>query len=160
MTYDISTHETPARSVVSIRARIAPADIATFVGRSFGDLYGHLGLLGVQPSGEPLVVYHAFDPDGIDAEVCVPITAEVSATGRIVSHVLPGGLVAETLHVGPYDELSTAYKALTEWIRQSDLEVTGPVRERYLNAPGEDVPPAEYRTLIEMPVAPALVLVR
>ena len=84
MTYDISTHEIPDRSIVSIRARIAPSEMPTFIGRSFGDLYGHLGLLGVTPSAEPFVVYHAFEPDVIDAEVCVPIATEVSATGRIV----------------------------------------------------------------------------
>ena len=51
-------------------------------------------------------------------------------------------------------------EALTEWIHRNDLEVIGPVRERYLNAPGVDVPPSAYRTVIEMPIAPALVLAR
>ncbi len=159
MIYDISTHEIPDRSIVSIRRRIAPSEMPSFVGRSFGDLYTHLGMLGVTPSGEPLVVYHAFDPDGIDAEVCVPIVGEVAATGQIVARVLPGGLVAETLHVGPYDELGAAYTALTEWIGRNDFEAAGPARERYLNAPGEGVPPSAYRTIIEMPISPALVLV-
>lgn len=158
MTYDISTRELPDRPIVSIRDRIAPSELPDFIGRSFRDLYRHLGLLGVMPGGEPLVVYHAFGPEVIDAEVCVPTATPVVATGRIVAGVLKGGLVAETLHVGPYEEMHPAYAALTEWIIGHDFDTAGPVRERYLNAPGEDVPPFALRTIVEMPIAPVLVL--
>ncbi len=72
LTVTISTRELPNRLIVSIRARIAPSETPDFIGRSFGDLYGHLGLLGVTPGAEPLVVYHAFGPEVIDVEVCVP----------------------------------------------------------------------------------------
>jgi effector-binding domain-containing protein len=156
MTYDIATFKVPAEALVSIRERIAPSGISAFVGRSFDELYSHLRLLGVAPSGAPFVLYHEFDPAVIDMEACLPVAGEVVAKGRITSYVLPAATVARTLHVGAYDDLHIAHEALTRWVGQQGLEAAGPVRERYLNAPGE-VPPSAYRTIIEMPVVPALV---
>ena len=67
--------------------------------------------------------------------------------------------VARTLHVGPYEDLGAAYRALTEWIDRNGLEAAGPVQERYLNGPGDGATPAEYRTEVEIPVVPGAVAV-
>lgn len=157
MVYAIARRDVPEQRMVSVRERLATADMPAFVGRAYGELYGYLGRSGVTPGGEPFVIYHSFGPDGVDAEVCVPVTVEVEPTERIVARVLPATTVAETLHIGPYDELGEAYSALTGWIGFHGLEVVGPVRERYLNAPGPDVPPEAYRTVVEMPVAEAAI---
>ena len=160
MAYDISTREVPDRRIISIRDRMTQAALPAFIGRSFGDLYGLARLPGVAETGEPFVIYHAFGPDGIDAEICLPVSGDLDATGRIAARVLPGGLVAETLHIGPYEGLGAAYEALSGWIDLNGFEASGPVRERYLNAPGEDVPPTAYRTIVEMPIAEAAVPAR
>ncbi|OGO55450.1 MAG: hypothetical protein A2Z32_05960 [Chloroflexi bacterium RBG_16_69_14] len=160
MAYEISRREVPDQPIVSIRERMAAADLPAFCGRSFGELYGHLQLLGVPPTGEPFVLYHAFGPDDIDAEACVPFTGDITASGRITARVLPAATVVETLHIGPYDELPNAYAALSGWIAQNGLEPVWPVRERYLNEPGPDVPPTAYRTVIAMPIAEVAVPAR
>ena len=97
------------------------------------------------PRGEPFVIYHAFGPDSIDAEACLPVPTAVRTRENIEYRELPAVTVVETLHVGPYDELGQAYQALTEWIEDHGFEAAGPVRERYLNEPGPDVPPSAYR---------------
>jgi effector-binding domain-containing protein len=155
MGYEFTIHEVPELRVLSIRGRFDSAAIQTFLGRSFADLYGHVGMLGAQPTGHPFVIYHDIGGDSIDAEVCVPIAATVTASGRIASRALEPGQVVRTLHVGPYDQLHVAYEALDAWIRDRGFEVVGPVRERYLNGPDEGESPAGYRTEIEMPVVPA-----
>ncbi|MGZ8437128.1 MAG: GyrI-like domain-containing protein [Candidatus Limnocylindrales bacterium] len=159
MDYVIATRELGPESVLSIRERRSSPDIPGFLSGAFGELFGRLGLLGVQPAGHPFVIYHAFGPNDIDAEVCVPIAEGVSATGRIRSRELPAVTVARTLHVGPYDDLGAAYRALTEWINRNGLEAAGPVQERYLNGPGDGAAPTEYRTEVEIPVVPAAVAV-
>jgi effector-binding domain-containing protein len=83
----------------------------------------------------------------------------VSAAGRIQDRVLPAMTVATTLHIGPYEEFGHAYAALTDWIDLHHAETAGPVRERYLNGPGDGVAPAEYRTEVEMPIVAPPVLV-
>jgi effector-binding domain-containing protein len=154
MDYVVSTREVPEQPIISIRERIGPSEISSFLGRSFADLYGHVGLLGVAPSGHPFVIYHEFGTEAIDAEVCVPLAHEIRASGRIESRILEPATVAQTLHVGPYDELHVAYGALNVWIRDHDFEVAGPVRERYLNGPDTVRSPSGYRTEIEMPIVP------
>jgi len=157
MEYVIGTRELGPQVVFAIRDRHAPPDIPGFLSGAFGELFGRIGLLGIRPAGHPFVIYHAFGPSEIDAEVCVPITEAASATGRIQSRELPAMTVARTLHVGPYEELGAAYRALTEWIDRNRLEAAGPVQERYLNGPGDRVPPAEYRTEVEIPIVPTAV---
>ena len=160
MDYAIATRELAPQPIVSLRDRRAAADLPAFLGHAFGELFGRLGLLGVTPAGEPFVIYHEFGPDGIDAEVCVPVAEFVSATGRIQTRVLPAVTVARTLHVGPYEELGAAYAALTAWVGDHGYEAAGPTQERYLNGPGgagEPVWPAEYRTEVEIPILPRAV---
>jgi effector-binding domain-containing protein len=155
MEYQIALHELETQPIISIRGRHAQAEIPGFLGRSFGLLFGHLKLLGVDPAGPPFVIYHAFGPAGMDAEVCVPVASPVSATGGVEGRVLPAMTVARTLHVGPYEDLGGAYDAVTDWIRGRGFELAGPMRERYLNGPGENVSPAEYQTEVEIPVVAA-----
>ena len=160
MTYDITRHEVPDMTIVSVRERHALAEMQEFFGRAWGELYGYLARLGATPVGEPFALYHEFGPDGVDIEACVWYVGDVPSADTIVARVLPAATVAETIHVGPYDDLPKAYEALTGWITQHGLEPVGPVRETYLNEPGPDVPPSTYRTRIEMPIAEAAVLVR
>jgi effector-binding domain-containing protein len=158
MDYVIGTHHLEPQAIVSIRGRRPQDDLPAFIKASFSDLFGRLRLLGVSPSGPPLVIYHEFGADGIDAEVSVPIGEPIATAGKIKSRVLPAMTVARTLHLGPYEKLGDAYTALWNWIRSHGYEVAGPVQERYLNGPGDRVAPTAYRTEIEMPVDPAVVV--
>lgn len=157
MEYDVATRELAALPILSIRERRPQADIPELIGRCFGDLFGRLGLLAVEPAGPPFVIYHEFGPDGIDAEVCVPVSGHVPASGHIVARTLPAMTVARTLHVGPYDQLGGAYAAVTDWMTRTEHVAAGPMLERYLNSPDEVASPAEYRTEIEVPIAPAAI---
>jgi effector-binding domain-containing protein len=154
MTYVITTRDLAQQPVVSIRERRVQQAIPEFLGGAFDELFGTLGLLAAAPAGPPSVIYHEFGPDGIDAEVCVPVDRGVKATGRMGYRVLPSMTVAWTLHLGRYEDLGAAYAAVTDWIKGRGFEATGPVQERYLNGPGEHVSPEDYRTEVEIPVAP------
>lgn len=158
MSYVIATREVPEQPVLSIREHAAMARIAEFMGAAFEELYGLAGRSGIITSGPPFVIYHAFDPAEVDAEVCIPIVGSAEPAGRITTRVVPAATVAHTLHVGPYDGLSVAYDAIQAWVGEQGLEVAGPYREHYLTGP--DVPPEQIRTEIELPVMPAPVAAR
>ncbi len=155
MEYAIARHVLPEQHIVSLRDRRSKGGLPAFLGRAFGDLFGSLPDLGATPAGPPFVIYHAFGDEEIDAEVCVPVAHPVSATETLDARVLPAMTVASTLHVGRYEDLQDAYDALMSWVRDHGYEVAGPVHERYLNGPGDELPPSEYRTIIEVPIAPA-----
>ncbi len=156
MNAPITTVVVPEQRVACIRDHIIGSGIPEFIGGAYAELYGYLAARGVEPIGEPLVVYYDFGPE-IDVEAAVPVPDDLVIdpaapdAGRIQVGLLPPATVAQMLHVGPYDQLGTSYDALHHWIEDHGLAVVGPVREHYLNEPGA-VPPAEYLTRIEMPV--------
>ncbi len=158
MPYDVSTQEVPEQPILSIRQRLPTADLPGFIGRCYQEMYQHLGELGVETVGPPFVIYHAFGPGDVDAEISVPVAHPVEESGRLTSRVLPAGTVARTLHRGAYDQLGAAYTELTEWVDDHGFEAVGPASERYLTEPGPDVAPADYLTEIDLPIATAKVL--
>jgi effector-binding domain-containing protein len=157
MRYEVATHEVPDQALLSIRARMKTAEMPGFIGQSYAKLYGRLDGLSVTTRGMPFVIYHAFGPGVVDAEVCLPLAAVVADSGEMTSRVLPAATVARTVHLGPYDRLGDAYGELSEWIGDHGFVVVGVARERYLNEPGPDVAPADYLTEIDLPIAPAKV---
>lgn len=158
MDYLIASHHVEPQAIYSIRERRTRDDLPRFLKAAFPELLGRLRLLGVTPSGPPFVIYHEFGTQGIDAEVSVPIDAPIVVAGKVESRVLPEMTVARTLHLGPYEKLEDAYTALRTWIRGHEFEIAGPVQERYLNGPGDHVASDEYRTEIEMPIVPAVIV--
>jgi effector-binding domain-containing protein len=159
MDYLVATHDLAEQPIVSIRERHVQAQLPDFLGRAFGQLFGHLRLLGVSPAGPPFVIYHQFGVADVDAEVSVPVSQPVSASGTIQARVLPAMIVARTLHLGRYEELAGAYAAITAWVPSHGFETAGVLRERYLNGPGEVASPAEYRTEVEVPIVSQAVVV-
>ena len=158
MDYLIATHHVEPQAIVSIRDRRKQDDLPGFLKASIPSLLSRLRLLGVVPSGPPFVIYHDFGAQGIDAEVSVPISEPIAATGKVESRVLPAMTVAWTVHQGPYQNIAEAYTALWNWVRSHGFQVAGPVQERYLIGPGERVAPSQYRTEIEMPIVPVVVV--
>jgi effector-binding domain-containing protein len=64
---------------------------------------------------------------------------------------LPGGPVAETVHIGPYAQLPLAYNALFAAIHERGPRPQAPVREAYLVGPAE-APQEELMTRLIIPV--------
>jgi effector-binding domain-containing protein len=152
MTYEFAAHRIPAMEIISIRDQVAPDAFPTFLSEVFPELFEFVGRHGVPATGHPFVIYHAFGPEQIDAEVCVPVAAPGPADDRILARTLAAVTVVRTLHVGPYEELGSAYAAMTEWVTDHGYASAGPVRERYLTGVADDVPPSSYRTELDLPV--------
>jgi effector-binding domain-containing protein len=157
MDYQFTIQEMAPQPIVSIRERHLATDMPWFIGQTFGVLFGRLDELGIRPAAPPFVIYHEFGKDTIDAEVCVPVEAVVVGGDVFEWRELPATTVVRTLHIGPYTELGGAYEAITGWLDMHETRSIGPVRERYLNGPGDGVEPAAYATEVEMPILPARV---
>lgn len=152
MDYVIARHELPEQHIVSLRDRRTRDDLSSFLGRAFGELYASLPSLGASPAGPPFAIYHSFGDASIDVEACVPVAHPVETPDRIDSRVVPPMSVAGTVHVGRYEDLGTAYDAVCGWVRDNGFETAGPVHERYLNGPGDEIPADRYETIVEVPI--------
>lgn len=78
---------------------------------------GVLAQHGVQPAGPPFARYHRLEDDRFAVEAAFPVSSfpvsrMIGAGGDVRSAALPGGSVARTVHVGPYDEMEPAFGAL------------------------------------------------
>lgn len=151
--------ETPTLAI-----RLQPAweslDIGALIGEAMPAVGAALGASGATPAGPPFVRYHRFGPDGVDAEVGIPVAetpsglpplADVPA-GAVGASVLPGGLVATTLHAGPYDALGATYGRFHDAIHAAGHDDGDGPWESYLNSPDEVASPADLRTEISWPL--------
>ena len=154
MAYEVKVREVVPQPVLSVRTRTSLAEIAALMGAAFGEMFGYLCQAGAQPAGPPCSIFYdpEFREDDLDVEICLPVDRPLPPQGRVQMGELPGGTVAYTLHVGPYDAVGLAYQAVTTWIQEHGHETAGPPRETYLNGPDEVKDPSEYRTEIIWPI--------
>lgn len=154
MTATVEVNQRPAITIVSRRALVELAGIGELLGSAFGEVYAHLGRMGVAPAGPPFVIYHGMPGAGpFEVEVCAPIAGRVDPPAGWQVGELSAARVAGITHEGPYDTVGVAYDALWAWLAAHGLEPAGPPRETYLSPP--DTPPSLIRTVIEVPVSDA-----
>lgn len=155
MQYDIHVKQAAPQVIASARRHIVASDLGKVMHATLATVAG-----SVQPpdaaQGAPFAIYYnePFRPDDVDVEVGVPIAGDamLDHSTRVSRRELPGGPVAYTLHVGPYEAIGAAYEALYGWIAQHGHTRLGPPREIYLVGPGPEMRPAEYRTELEVPI--------
>lgn len=130
------------------------------MGNAMSRLLAWVSANGWQPAGPPAAVYFnspaQVPPEELRWEVCCPLSPQVEprqpdAEGRGVRR-LESRTVAATIHQGPYNEVSSAYQALTAWIQVNGYEVRGPAEEVYLNDPASTAP-QELLTEVRLPVS-------
>lgn len=154
MTYEIHLRETRPQPAATIRARVAWAEIGPFVQGALMEAGATAGSQGVRFAGPPCTAYYNADSTeaGVDLEVGVPVAEPIEPAGRVVSGVVPGGLVATTIHAGRYEDIGRAYHALGEWVQEHGHETAGPPREVYLTDPGQVRDPGALRTEVIWPI--------
>ncbi|MBN0049150.1 MerR family transcriptional regulator [Streptomyces actuosus] len=148
--YEVTLAREPERRLTVVRAVCAPAEIGTRVGECAGRLLPVLGRTGI--AWEPPL--WGLYPLDLEERVEIAVGAQTphgeGMTG-LEFDVLPGGLVAETMHIGPYAQLPLAYNALFFAIHERGLRPQAPAREAYLVGPAE-APQEELTTRLIIPV--------
>lgn len=149
--YEVTMSQEPERRLAVVRAVCAPAEIGDEVAGCVARLLPGLGRAGIawEPPLWALYPLDLQEPMEIAVGVQMP-PGDVTAVGADFE-VLPGGPVAETVHVGPYAQLPLAYNALFAAVHERGLRPTAPVREAYLVGPSE-APPEELLTRLVIPI--------
>ncbi len=161
MPYEIKLEKITVQPIAAARYQVAPADISSAMGEAFQRVFAHVGRVGGIPAGPPLAAYHSFDEQSIDVEIGVPIVTPIqedpssseSDLPPVRNSELPGGLVATTTHVGPYDGLEAAWTAVMGWIEDHGHEPADLVCwECYLTDPAAEPDPSRWRTDLYVPL--------
>jgi effector-binding domain-containing protein len=151
MMYPIETRELDEIDTAVEMATLSVAEIGPFVGRAYSNVASYLDRKGAGPAGMPFARYHRINDEQFEVEAGFPASTPVSGEGDIEPSDLPAGPAAVTLYVGPYDEMASAYDALTTWIAEHGGEPIGDPWEIYFDDPATQPDPAQLRTEIVMP---------
>jgi hypothetical protein len=83
----------------------------------------------LRTDGHNIFLYHHGDP--MHADFGVEVTREFDASGEVRPVRTPGGEAAVVRHVGTYDGLPEAHRAIHEWSRESGRALAGTSWEIY-----------------------------
>jgi DNA-binding transcriptional MerR regulator len=154
MPYDVTVKEVPAQHAAMIRLHTTMGSISQDVGRGYATLGAAIGRAGIAIVGPPyLVVTELADDDTPgQIELGFPVATPFPSDGEVTGAELPAGLVAATVHHGPYDEEGPAYRAVEAWVQEHGHVHDGPPREVYLTTPDQVSDPSQNVTEIQFPI--------
>jgi len=161
MAYSITTQELTPQPVLLLRRRVKPSEIAAALGESLGHIFTVAQKNGIALAGQPFTRYIDWGPGLMTIEPGLPVVMparerqriDSSGTFDIFADTLPGGRVAMTTHLGPYERLSEAHAAIEVWIEEHGLATAGAPWEVYVTDPADDPDPKDWKTDVFWPLA-------
>lgn len=160
MEYSIETREMEEQLVIVGRRQSPRSGIAAAIAEVLPLVFRYAQGHEIAVVGPPFVRYIDPDPDRMTYEPGMPIATRVDeAVGKEAREaeglslgLLPGGLVATTVHIGPYEGLHEAYRAIEQWMTEEGMTPAGKPWESYLTDPSSVPDPSEWRTEVCWPV--------
>ncbi|QLY31279.1 MerR family transcriptional regulator [Nocardia huaxiensis] len=154
---EVEYRSVPELFAVTITDVVAWDVISEWCDTSFPALYEALEQAGVAPTGPGGATYGNAFYEEREGEVVafVPLAesdraAFESAEGLDLIR-LPARRFAVAQHRGPFTDMDVTYGALGSHVAEHDTALAEPIRELYLNGPG-DADPGEYLTEICWPI--------
>ncbi|WP_181312430.1 GyrI-like domain-containing protein [Nocardioides campestrisoli] len=132
--------------IAVVREQVALEALPDFFDRTYGVVAHALEGQEIGRVGPAVAVYRGEAGATVDVAVGYPVQRPVAPTHGVVAEQLPGGLVARTIHVGPYDRLAQTYHELQSWIAAQGLVAADVMWESYLTEPTPEADPARMLT--------------
>ncbi|KUP09418.1 hypothetical protein Q75_00395 [Bacillus coahuilensis p1.1.43] len=146
--HEIIEKTTDQQLIAALRFNGKYEDTGTYIGKLFK-------AVKMKAMGKPFSLYYddEFKDFGADIEVCLPVKSEVKGND-ITTRTLASEKVISTIHIGPYETIHLAYKALTDYANEHGIEYETPFREIYIKAPGMILKgnPNKYETEVQFVV--------
>jgi effector-binding domain-containing protein len=111
---------------------------------------------GIMPMGPMIGIYYNNPqytaPEGLEWEIGFPISAVATPREPLTKKIWKFTRVVSMVFTGPFEEVSSIYPKMMEWIESRGYKPAGPIMERYLTMPGPDVDPETYKTEVWIPI--------
>jgi DNA-binding transcriptional MerR regulator/effector-binding domain-containing protein len=140
---------------LAIAEHVSIVDLDPWWDGAFRELAAAPVVAGVASAGPRSALYPAeyFELDaGGEVVAYIPITAEVSSSGRTRMVEIPPAELAVTVHTGSFAELDQTYGALGTYVAEREIGVEGPIREHYLVTAFETEDESQHLTEVCWPV--------
>jgi effector-binding domain-containing protein len=126
-------------AVVEVRPRpLAVVRVTTLLSKwpsqfmeSLNKVYAAVKAGHIRQNGQNVMVYRPRADGVADIECGIEIAAKFESVGEVVYSETPPGAAVTVTHVGPYHQLGSSHKAITEWSRQNGHPLTGVCWEIY-----------------------------
>ena len=142
-----------AQSTAMVHLTVPRSEIQNVMGPGLAELQAAVAAQGLTPAGPWFTHHLRMDPDIFDFEICLPMTAPVTAVGRVRAGQLPAAMVARTVYQGGYEGLGAAWGEFDAWIAAQGRTPAGDLWEVYLAGPESGPDPAQWRTELNRPLA-------
>ncbi len=147
MDYEFEVSEQPLRHTLYIRTFTSAQKLPEELGRAYHTIIEYLSTIGESPSDAAFACYHNMAMQNLDVEMGFIAAKPLPEKGDIKPGKIPAGKQLSYVHKGSYKELESVYKAMMQWIQQSEHTPTGLAYELYYNSPNE-VPESELLTRV------------
>jgi effector-binding domain-containing protein len=135
MSYEVTFVDLQEQPAAVVREQVPHEKIAAFLGAAFGEVLDVATRQDLPVVGAPFARYRVADKSSWHVEAGFPVRGAASPEGRVVPTALPGGRVAQTLHVGDYGTVGAAYEFLLDRITENGYVAEGDPWESYLDGP-------------------------
>jgi DNA-binding transcriptional MerR regulator/DNA gyrase inhibitor GyrI len=150
MGYKIEIKEFEPVNAVSIRYKGSYSDVGKYIGTIYKTVKG-------KADGAQFNLYYDDEIKEVaDIELCVPTKGKISnvSSEEVTVKQLPRIKAICTTHVGTYETINLAYKAVMDYAKSKDIKCMLPSREIYHKGPGMIFKgnPKKYITEIVVPI--------
>jgi effector-binding domain-containing protein len=142
----------PPQRTAAVRERVPIAELPEFFSRAFERVSTELRRQGVEPSGPPYGYYHGMPDAAVDVEAGYPVRTVVGAHDGVAPATLPGGEVAQAVHVGPFDTLAVTYAEVADAVQAAGRHPAEGMWESYLTDPAAEPDASTWRTRVTVPL--------
>ena len=150
--YEIEIVTLDEQPTLTMRFEVAPANVAAKLAEVLPAVAVYAGEISAPMAGMPFSRYHRISGDSLDMEAGMPVRESTPGKGDVKASSLPAGRAAMTWHVGPYDQLGSAHRALDAWAAHNGHEAAGGAWEIYVTDPGQEPDPNKWRTQVFLPL--------
>lgn len=147
MDYQMTVEQLPVEQVALWYFEGTFKEIGKYTGKLFQEVKG-------RANGAPFCLYFDEEVNEVGKlALGVPIKKSF-ASDKVTITILPARKALCTVHIGAYDRLHEAYKALIDYAKEQGLTLDTPWRELYLKGPGKLFKgnPESYQTKIMVPI--------
>lgn len=134
MDYQVTVEQVPSVPMAASRGRATVQNIGKAIVENLDKVYAYLKTSTIKNPGHNVVLYHnrpdqnlLRTPEGVvlEAGVQVPAPFPFNGNDQVVCSETPAGTVATTIHMGIYDDLWKAHRAVRHWCQENGRDVTG-----------------------------------
>lgn len=125
--YHLQVSQKSSVPVAVVRRQARPSEFPTLVPESCGVVWEFVRARHLKAGRNVAIYWDA----SVRLEAGVELEEEFPESHNVVRSATPAGLVASTVHFGPYQQLGAAHDAIHRWCAQHMLRLAGPSWEVY-----------------------------